>query len=43
MSCFLKFEFNGIALFFKNDARYERLVKGDFFISNTKIHSIQHK
>lgn len=36
-------EFNGIALFPKNNAWYKGLVKGNSFICNAKVRSIQDK
>ena len=43
LTLFLNYEFNRILLIPKNDTRDERLVKGNSFIRNTKIHSIQNK
>ena len=36
-------EFNRITAPIKDGTRYKRLVKGDSFICNTKIHSIQNE
>ena len=40
---FLNYEFNRITFISKNHTRHERLVKGNSFIRNTKIHSIHNK
>ena len=37
------YEFNRITFIPKNDTRHERLVKGNSFVCNTMIHSIQYK
>ena len=40
---FLNYEFNRILFIFEKGTRNERLVKGNSFIRNPRIHSIQNK
>ena len=37
------YEYNRITIAIKKDTRYKRLVKGNSFVRNTKIHFIHHK
>ena len=43
LSLFLNYDFNRIFSIEKENARHQRLVEGDSFVSNTKIHSIHNK
>ena len=43
LTLLLNYEFNRITRITKNGTRHKRLVKGNSFIRNTKIHSIHNK
>ena len=40
---FLNYEFDRVTFISKNNARHQGFIKGNSFIRNTKIHSIQNK